>query len=93
VDQQFYYPGWVVEVDGLRVAARPVAGAGQATAGLPAGDHEGLIAFQLAAGAHVVHVYFGPTPLRAAAAAVSLVAALVLAGYGALNQGNRILLG
>ncbi|MCC7359747.1 MAG: hypothetical protein IT317_09730 [Anaerolineales bacterium] len=68
--QQLYYPGWQAAVDGQPVAAQA---APEST------GQGGLVAFELPAGTHTLRVWFGPTPLRALAGAVSLAA---LAGLG-----------
>ena len=71
VYQQLYYPGWQAAVDGQPVAVGPAADStGQG----------GLVAFELPAGTHTVRVWFGPTPLRTAASAVSLAALAALVG-------------
>ena len=60
----FYFPGWRVTVDG-----KPVP--------VEATEPEGLMRFPIPAGRHRIAVRFGPTPLRAAATALSLLSALV----------------
>lgn len=63
----FYFPGWRASVDGQEVAVHPTP------------DH-GLISFDVPAGSHRVRVYLGATPVRAAANAISITAALVWLG-------------
>lgn len=63
---QFAFPGWTVRLDG---AAVPVEAAGPV----------GLLAVDVPAGRHVVEVRWSLTPLRAAAAAVSLLGIVALA--------------
>jgi hypothetical protein len=61
----FYFPGWVLYVDG---AARPI-------------DHQnpqGLMEFSLEEGRHLVEVRFGDTPVRLWSARLSLAAVAVL---------------
>ncbi|MCC6190763.1 MAG: hypothetical protein IT318_17185, partial [Anaerolineales bacterium] len=81
VYQQFLYPGWVIEVDGRPVAARPVP-EGQAQAG--------LIEFALPAGSRVVRARFGSTPLRAGA---SLISGLAVTAWLAVGLWPRPRLG
>jgi hypothetical protein len=73
VYQQFYYPGWMIAVDGEPVATRAV----------PAGEAlSGLIAFDLPAGTHSVRARFGSTPLRTGA---NLASGLMAGGWLALG--------
>jgi hypothetical protein len=64
--QQFYFPGWQVNIDGQAVSTQPD----------PA---TGLIAFEIPTGTHAVSVRFGTTPFRAAAVFISLLALAILA--------------
>ena len=61
----FYYPGWRVTVDGVQVPVTPEA-------------ETGLVTFDVPAGAHVIRVAFGETPLRWLGDSVSVVSVLVL---------------
>jgi hypothetical protein len=61
----FYYPGWRVTVDGDPVPVTPT-------------DPEGLVSFDVPAGSHTVRVWFGETPLRLAADAISILALVIL---------------
>jgi len=61
----FYYPGWRVWIDGEPVGIAPT-------------DAEGLIAFDVPIGRHMITLRFGETPLRRAADAVSLLSLLIL---------------
>ncbi|MFN8523528.1 MAG: 6-pyruvoyl-tetrahydropterin synthase-related protein [Chloroflexota bacterium] len=60
---QFYFPGWQATVDGLPI---PVAPSGPL----------GLVQLQIPPGQHLVLAWLDDTPLRRAAACVSLLAAL-----------------
>lgn len=62
----FYFPGWQVTIDGV---PRKV----EAT------DPEGLLTITVPSGDHVVNIWFGDTPLRTVARAISVVALLVMA--------------
>ncbi|MEP7358399.1 MAG: hypothetical protein ABI847_14225, partial [Anaerolineales bacterium] len=64
--QQFYFPGWQVRLDNQPINAQPD----------PA---TGLITFQIPNGTHQVKIYFGQTPLRIAAIAISLLTLTALA--------------
>ena len=59
------YPGWVAQVDGLRVPIASDNRTGQAMIALPAGKHQ-------------VEVRFGPTPDRSFGSIISLAASVVL---------------
>jgi hypothetical protein len=61
----FYYPGWQVHVDGQGVPITP-------------SDPYGLITFDVPAGQHTIHLHFGRTPLRTAAALFSLTSLFTL---------------
>lgn len=61
----FYFPGWTVRIDGQPAAVGPASGTG-------------LISFEVPAGRHTITVRWELTPLRSAAAAVSLVSLLLL---------------
>jgi hypothetical protein len=61
----FYFPGWTLSVDG---AERPVE----------YGNPQGLMEFTLEPGEHAIRVWFGDTPVRRAAAWLSLAALLAL---------------
>ena len=61
----FYYPGWHVTVDGNAVPVAPT-------------DPEGLVSFDVPAGSHTVRVWFGETPLRLVADAISILALAIL---------------
>jgi len=61
----FYFPGWAATIDG-----RPA---------LVGADARGLLQVRVPAGAHAVHVYFGATPVRIVADAVSLIGVGVVA--------------
>jgi hypothetical protein len=69
----FYFPGWQAEVDGQPAAIR-------------AGEPFGFVTVAVPAGAHTVRVFFGDTPLRRFANALSL---LGLAGLLALSFAAR----
>jgi hypothetical protein len=63
----FWFPGWTGRIDGEPVelvSERP----------------HGLITFEIPPGAHSVELEFGPTAVRSAAAWISLLSLLVLAG-------------
>jgi hypothetical protein len=61
----FYYPGWRVTIDGGPVPVTPA-------------DPDGVIAFDVPAGRHTIHVHFGETPLRLTADGVSLFSLVLL---------------
>ena len=61
----FYYPGWRVTVDDVPVLVVPET-------------ETGLVTFDVPAGAHVIRVAFGETPLRWAGDGVAVVSVLVL---------------
>lgn len=61
-----YWPGWGAAVDGRPVEVRPA-------------DGLGWIAFDLPGGEHIVELTLGDTPIRRAAAAVSLLSLLAAA--------------
>ena len=61
----FYYPGWRVTVDDVPVLVAPEA-------------ETGLVTFDVPAGAHVIKVALGETPLRWASDSVAVVSVLVL---------------
>jgi len=61
----FYYPGWRATVDDVPVLVAPEA-------------ETGLVTFDVPAGAHVIRVAFGETPLRWAGDSVAVVSVLVL---------------
>lgn len=61
---QFYYPGWQVRLNGQPLPITVTR------------DY-GLISFTLPPGEHTLNVFFGPTPLRAIAEAISLVTFLL----------------
>jgi hypothetical protein len=69
----FYFPGWKARLSGEPV---PVA---------PSGSY-GLISLPIPAGEHQVEIYFGSTPVRSAAAAVSLACLAVLLGLIILER-------
>ncbi len=69
----FYFPGWQAEVDGQPAPVR-------------ASEPFGFITVPVPAGAHVVRVFFGGTPLRQFAAVLSLIG---LAGLLALPRFAR----
>ncbi len=60
----FYFPGWRASVDGQPAPIAPVT-------------ERGLIGVSLPAGRHHLHLYFGETPIRAVANAISLLAFLI----------------
>jgi hypothetical protein len=62
---QFHFAGWRAEIDGDRATLRAEPGSGAILVPVPAG-------------AHVVEIEFGSTPLRRAASAASGIALLVL---------------
>jgi hypothetical protein len=70
--QTAWFPGWEVNVDGLRVPAGP-------------GTPSGLITFQVPPGEHVVDVGYGRTPAEKTAAGVSMAALIVAIGIGVLS--------
>jgi hypothetical protein len=61
--RDYYYPGWRATIDGRAAEVRPRAATGHLELDVPAGTR-------------TVHVRFGPTPLRAAASALSAATAL-----------------
>jgi len=65
VFNRFAYPGWQARVDGISQPTFPTT-------------PEGLISLPVPAGAHLVEIAFGTTPLRVAATLVSLLSALAL---------------
>ncbi len=67
-----YYPGWMVKIDGDTVPVEPT-------------PQTGLISFAVPPGSHRLTIRWGWTPLRAGAAAVSLVA---LAGLIAVARAS-----
>lgn len=78
---QFYFPGWQAEADGVPLAVGPAGPLGLVAVTVPPGDH-------------TVRVWFGETPLRLAAIAVSAVALAVLLLMLARGLGPaRVLLG
>lgn len=60
----FYFPGWAAQVDGAATALGP--------------DAQGRLALTVPAGEHEVSVYFGSTPVRAAADRLSAIAAVAI---------------
>jgi hypothetical protein len=81
----FYFPGWSALIDGEPATSRPSAVLGLLTVDVPAG-------------AHVVEVRFGPTPLRLASIFASLVgliiAGMLIAGVrGVLVVGSVAIIG
>jgi len=58
--KSFYFPGWVVKVDGYETS-------------ILKDNPFGLIAFQCPEGIHNVEVYFGATPLRQTAQVITIV--------------------
>jgi len=68
----FYYPGWRVTVDGVRVPVAPE-------------PETGLLTFDVPAGQHHIEVAFTETPLRAGADTVSLLALLGFAVWLTVN--------
>ncbi len=72
-----YWPGWRARIDGRPADVRPVEGSGYIALDVPPGEH-------------TVVLYLGRTPLRAAAEAVSLAAALgMLAAVGLTGTRRR----
>jgi hypothetical protein len=67
---QFAFPGWSARIDGVSAAVQSVGPVG-------------LLGVDVPAGRHTVELTWGLTPLRGAAAAVSLAAVLLLASLGA----------
>ena len=63
--KMFYFAGWRAEVDGQPVALRAAA-------------PDGLARLAVPAGAHSVRIFFGSTPLRTAATAISVLSLLAL---------------
>jgi hypothetical protein len=63
----YYFPGWRATIDGQPVAISP-------------DPPNGLIGLDVPAGEHAISVRFGPTPLRAASAAITILALLASAG-------------
>lgn len=61
----FFFPGWRVWVDDVRVDVTP-------------SKPQGLIAFDVPSGRHTIKVRFGETPLRRVSDAISVLAVLVL---------------
>jgi hypothetical protein len=62
----YFFPGWRATVDGKPVVVSP-------------DPPNGLMGLDVPAGEHTISVRFGPTPLRAAATAITLVALLACA--------------
>ncbi len=85
VYRQFFFPGWRVSVDGQPAGAHALGQGASGLADWPGDDNAGLIAFALPAGTHTVQVSFGLTPLRSAAAGISLAALAALAAYWMLQ--------
>ncbi|MFQ5409388.1 MAG: hypothetical protein ACE5FI_13325, partial [Anaerolineales bacterium] len=73
--RQFYYPGWSVTIDGETAPVRVAA-------------ETGLIRFDIPAGGHEMRVRFGSTPVRAAAAALSVLG-LVAVGFAVVTADRR----
>jgi len=71
-----WWPGWQATVDGRRVETAPMPGSGRLTVTLPGGHHE-------------VTLRLGSTPLRSAAAGVSLGCLAALVVGLALNPARR----
>lgn len=67
VYRSFYFPGWQVILDGKPAPIKVTY-------------PNGLISFDVPAGAHTVEVRFGSTPVRSAAGAASMVSLLVAIG-------------
>jgi hypothetical protein len=65
VFETFYFPGWAAQIDGAVAALGP--------------DAQGRLALTVPAGEHRVSVYFGSTPIRAAADGLSVIAAVAIA--------------
>ena len=65
--EQYYFPGWKVELDGHLIAAAPSA-------------PSGLITFQGAVGTHSYSIYLGSSPARRVGLFASLAGCLLLLG-------------
>ncbi len=63
---QFYFPGWTAIIDDQRADIEPGSGTGLITIIVPAGTHD-------------LRFYFGSTPIRRAASAISIIALLITA--------------
>jgi len=72
----FYYPGWWVEIDGLRTLVTP-------------SEPDGLITFDVPAGRHTITVRFGETPLRLAMDVISVLS-LVALGVVVMRAGISV---
>jgi hypothetical protein len=75
----FFYPGWEVRIDGVRVDVAPAL-------------IRGTMQFQVAAGQHTVSLVLRPTPVRRNALIVSIATAFALAAavvVGALRNCRR----
>jgi len=64
----FYFPGWLVYVDGRSI--QPYIN-----------NPFGLILFYLPSGDHDIRVVFGPTPIRTAGVVISWIGVLLLVGW------------
>jgi hypothetical protein len=76
----FYFPGWIVRIDGQSVPIGPT-------------EKTGLLSFGVPAGLHTIEVHWGLTPTRATAAAISAAAALVLVLALIIRPAGRLLAG
>lgn len=73
----FYFPGFLVRVDGEEQQARP--------------GQNGFIAFDLPAGRHQVELYFGSTPARRAGWGISLLTLLAALAMWGVWQKKAVL--
>ena len=71
----FYFPGWEATLDGKRIQLQPT-------------QPQGLISFDVPAGAHTLEIYFGDTRVREVTAGLALATMLVLGGAGLLGTGG-----
>lgn len=63
-----YFPGWNIWVDGKKIAIHP-------------SERTGLLSFSMPSGSHRVQVFFGETPIRLFADAISIVSILLILLY------------
>src|SRR6185503_14611113 len=73
-----YFPGWQATLDNTPIAVEPHPG-------------NGLLDVQLPAGAHVLTVHFGETPLRLLADIISIISWLGLALFIAWRLARKII--
>ncbi len=71
----FYFPGWIVTLNGDPLPLQP-------------GEPSGFITFNLPPGAHTLEIYFGDTRVREVTAGLALGTMLVLGGIALLGMGG-----